>query len=200
MMVVVVDLCGTLVRENTTRGFMAHLQRKRLSSWLTRIGLSRITGRVGRIVRSDLSRSLLIRSLRGISREILYHEAENYVEELMRHNLNSHVLQIIRERTSQGALLCLATASLDPIAASVARHFQFHRVISSKLEYVNKVSTGKLELDVRGNKWNNLRQQFLEIDHADEIIAITDNPEDQDLRVHATEFHWVSPNGELSEG
>lgn len=196
-MVVVVDLCGTLVRENTTRGYVAHLRRRKLSSWLTPVGLSPVTGRVGRIVGRDLDRPLLIRSLSGLSRETLYKEAEKYVEELMRCKLNSRVLQIVRERTARGARLCLATASLDPIAASVARHFEFHRVISSRLEYVNGICTGRLELDVRGDKWNNLRKQFIEIDQADEIVAITDNPEDKDLRVHATEFHWISPDGEL---
>lgn len=195
-MVIVLDLCNTLVSENTTRGFLAHLRRKRLSSWLVDAGLSRTAGRLSRLIAFDVSRALLIRGLRGISREVLYHEAQEYVRGLIPEYLNSRVVQTIREREKPGTRLCLATASLDPIAEAVAQHFDFFCIVSSKLQFRDGICTGRLEYDARGKKWESLRRHFAGIDEILEVVAITDNPEDVDLRNHATEFYWVSPQGE----
>jgi len=192
MMVVIVDLCGTLVLENTTRGFLEHLRRQNRAHCLADVALSPLVSRFAAITGADIVRPMLIRSLRGIPKDTLYEEASLYVDDLLHLKLNEKVVRLIEDRKSKGAQFVLATASLDPIAAAVGRSMSFSRVISSKLEYRNGVSTGHLELDVRGAKWSQVMTSFPELANSEKIVAITDNAEDEDLRSVATELHYMA--------
>ncbi len=191
MMVVIVDMCGTLFRANTTRGLVELLRSRSIARWYSSVALSRVLSRAETLTHADLVRPLLIRALGGISRDVLYAEAREYVRRLVSTSMRDEVVEILNARRAKGALVCLATASLDPIAAAAHEYFGFSHVLSSQLEYRNGLCTGRLAFDSRGRKWKSLAAEFPQLTQADEVLAITDNPEDQDLRRLATEFHWV---------
>lgn len=190
-MIVIVDMCGTLFHENTTRGFVEQLRSHSLARSYSRAALSKWLSRTEFLTGFDLARPLLIRSLKGISRDVLYSEAREYVGGLMHHAIREEVVQLLEKKRRRGARICLATASLDPIAAGASEYFEFAHIVSSQLEYDEGICTGRLSFDSRGRKWETLSTGFPELSQADEVVAITDNPEDQDLRRLATEFHWV---------
>jgi phosphoserine phosphatase len=191
MEAVIVDLCGTLILENTTRSFLRHLSKKGICSSLADLALSRVVSRISCFTPFDLTRRLLIMSLKGISKNVLYEEAREYVDDALRSHLNLEVESMMLGLRADGAKVFLATSSLDPIASALDSRFGFTQVVSSQLEYRDEICSGKFSLDATGQKWKLLTQQYPKLHQASIITVFTDNEEDTDLRTAATSFHWV---------
>lgn len=191
MKAVVVDLCGTLILENTTHALFASLPfpphialRNRL--WRSRFGhiANRITGR-------DVARQGLVRALRGWTREALEHYAKTYVRKAAQKKISPFVHSGLEKARNEGSLIYLATSSLEPIAVATVELFSLNGYVASTLEFdTTGRCTGKFARDITGNKWSNLRERFPAIKNA-KITVYTDNLEDIDLRSVAYEFHFV---------
>ena len=191
MRTVVADLCGTLIRENTTRGFLNYIPLNGVRSQIRHLGLSKLAQKSSVLLRRDLARQLMVRSLAGASRDLLYRVAREYVREKLLNNTRADVLSSVMRAKAEGATVYLATASLDPIASGVIDELSLDGGISSRLQYDDGGHcTGALESDVTGNKWAALCKRFPGIEHS-EVCVYTDNEEDVDLKVHASTFHFI---------
>ncbi|HEY1804605.1 MAG TPA: haloacid dehalogenase-like hydrolase [Terracidiphilus sp.] len=181
----IVDLCGTIIAENTTNGF--------LDSWLLKQGWRR---RVRHVLGGKRPFSVL--ALRGLAKSLLYEEADLYVQDRLSTLVNPAPVRAIREAQSHGDPVYLATASLDPIAAAVARQLQLDGVITSRLDYDrhNRCS-GLFALDVTGHKLAHLRGMLPET-LLRAAAVYTDNCEDRDLLRICARPHFLGKPNTLS--
>jgi hypothetical protein len=186
MKVLVVDLCGTLILENTTREFVRSLRLSMSATLLRGFALSRVAGVLGNLTGCDLSRPLLIRCLRGHSKSGIEAAARDYVRRALAEKNNHHLLLEIHRAKLEHREVYLATASLAAIAIAVVHELQLDGYVASELAYeADDICTGQFALDSTGNKWNLLLSRFPVFRNAD-MTVMTDNPEDHDLMRHAS--------------
>lgn len=179
-----VDLCGTLIAENTTNGF--------LDRWL-KLSPSR------RRVRSLFGgrRIVSVTALRGLDRQFLEQEAAEYVRDRLAHHSNPLVLEAIRSAQSSGAAIYLATASLDCIANAVREQLRLNDVVTARLGYDRRERcTGFFALDTTGRKLQHLRQLLSE-KAIRQATAYSDNSEDLDLLRIVAHPHYLGSRHDL---
>ncbi|HEX5422891.1 MAG TPA: haloacid dehalogenase-like hydrolase [Candidatus Acidoferrales bacterium] len=194
-MSLVVDLCGTLVREDTTRAFVNSLELKGWRRAMLRLANTVLVRKVSVFLRWDLSRRTVIYALRGLTRSVLEAAAEKYVEICVSERLDPIVKAAVVSETKSGGSVFLATASLDVVATEVARRLGITGVVSSKLAYGSgERCIGRLALDLTGKKWMHLVNSFPVL-LVDRPTVYTDNPEDGDLIEKATRVCFMSRPG-----
>jgi phosphoserine phosphatase len=186
MEVLVVDLCGTLILENTTREFVRNLQLSLSATLLRAFALSRVAAILSTFAGRDLVRPLLVRCLRGHSKPGLEAAARGYVHRALAEKNNHRVLLAIHEAKLERRQVYLATASLAAIAIAVVQELQLDGYVASDLTYqADDICTGQLAIDSTGHKWNLLLSRFPGLRDA-HMTVMTDNPEDDDLMRHAS--------------
>ena len=181
----IVDLCGTIIVENTTNAF--------LDRWLLKQGwrhtLRRLLGG---------KRPVSVLALRGIPKAHLYEQAELYVENRLSTLFNPAPLDAIRQAQRRGTPVYLATASLDPIAAAVAKQLRLNGVVCSRLGYDRRGRcTGLFASDVTGRKLQHLRRIIPE-NLLRNATVYTDNREDLDLLRICAAPHFLGRRPALS--
>jgi phosphoserine phosphatase len=185
------DLCGTVILQNTTRDFVAYLNLSTPQKLLRWFALGRMCGTMQRFGVRDLSRTLLVRCLSGFTREDLYFAAEQYVQYRLSTSANMNILSIIKQEKVNNSQVYLATASLDPIATAVKHALCLDGAVSSILKYnENQVCCGGLQFDCTGRKWSVLTEYVPKLNEAF-VVVYTDNTEDVDLKEAADEFYFV---------
>ncbi|HTV06941.1 MAG TPA: HAD-IB family phosphatase [Acidobacteriaceae bacterium] len=164
----VVDLCGTLIAENTTNDFIDNWLH--LSPWRRRLrSLSR-----GK-------RPVSVLALRGLTRQVLETEATNYVRDRLASRANLMVIEAIGAARIQGANIYLATASLDCIANAVRNQLRLDGVITAQLGYDRRGRcTGFFAVDTTGRKLRHLHRLLTE-EQLRQATLYTDNREDLEL-------------------
>lgn len=190
MKVVLVDLCGTLIRENTTVGFVSHAcprGARGLVRWFAR---SRPITLFSANTSIDLSRRLLLLALRGLTRAELYQAAAQYTRQVLAELVNREVLAQIRQAQAESCRVLLATASIDPVACEISRALELHGFVSSRLAYHAGVCAGHLEEDLLGNKWQALVRDH-RVREDDEMLLYTDNDDDLELFERARRVYFV---------
>ena len=95
MEVLVVDLCGTLILENTTREFVRSLRLSLRATLLRAFALSRLAAILSNLAGRDLVRPLLIRCLRGHSKSGVESAARAYVHRALAEKPNHRVLSTL---------------------------------------------------------------------------------------------------------
>lgn len=131
----ILDLCGTLVSENTTHGFLCSLPVSGLRRAVLNAALSRMGGAVCNRVGIDARLALLVPALKGLQRDFLYEHGVAYAKECLRRGSNPMVVSAIGAARDAGAKVILATASLDPIASAITRVLELDGVVSAELAY-----------------------------------------------------------------
>ncbi len=189
----VVDVCGTLVQEDTTLGLLRYhfnrcedgAFRSALLSWLTARGsplrwgfvvLEKATGR-------HYLKHLLVRLLAGVQASVLDESGRAYVDSL----LNSKRVQPVWDRLSRvGQLdhIILASASLEPVVRALAEAMGA-RYVSSKLEVRDGVLTGRYVEDLTGHKESAIVRKYGQGALASPFAAFSDNISDRPLLAKA---------------
>jgi HAD superfamily phosphoserine phosphatase-like hydrolase len=179
-----VDLCGTLIAENTTNGF--------LDRWL-KLSPSR------RRVRSLLGgrRIVSVTALCGLSRQFLEQEAADYVRDRLNRFSNPVVTEAIYAAQSRGSKVYLATASLDCIANAVRKQLGMDGVVTARLGYDrHDRCTGFFSLDTTGRKLQHLRQLLSE-EALHQATVYSDNREDLELLRVVSHPHYLGRRHDL---
>jgi len=196
-MTLIIDLCGTLILENTTRGFTAWLSSRGRNRLFANIGLSRFSSGFGNVLNVDVARRLQILAMKGLHKSFLYTEAHSYVVDRLAKSANSEVLRAIEQTKQDGYPIYLATASLDPIAYAVTHLLRLDGVVCSRLHYrTDGVCTGRLAEDLLGDKW--ARLSLLLPRHPQDFILWTDNAEDSDLMAEASRIHFLGDKTKIA--
>lgn len=180
----IVDLCGTLILENTTNAF--------LDEWLPLHGWRRALRRLSRG-----KRPISVLALRGLSRRFLYQQAASYVRERLRSRSNSIVVAAIAEARRLRIPTYLATASIDPVAFAVGEQLQLEGVVCSRLRYHEDRCSGVFAIDVTGSKLAHLRR-IVPDSLLSGSVVYTDNREDTDLMQAAAMAYFFGSEAALS--
>lgn len=191
MSILIVDLCGTLIHENTTHGFIRWLALGGWQGQLHRLAMNRMVGWISTFSDHDLRRQMLIRGLKGVSKDNLYQQAGMYIRNALHKNSNKAVLDAIVSAGARGDRIYLATATLDPVAYAVAEALNLDGFVSARLRYRQGTTCdGKLATDTTGNKWDYLAERF-SLTKNDSILFYTDNEEDIDVMTIAKHTYFL---------
>jgi phosphoserine phosphatase len=196
--ILIVDLCGTLICEDTTRGFLRWLP---LRSWrriLRTIGFTRGLAILSRVIRRDISREVLIFVTHGLAKDFLYAYAESYVRDRLERVSNFTVREAISKAQCEGTSVYIATASLDAVASAVVKQLRLDGMVSSHLGYDDHgICNGRFLIDVTGKKWACL-SSAVPADGLRDATVYTDNPEDSDLIRNAKRVYFCGDPSRLS--
>lgn len=183
----ILDVCGTLFRQDTTLGLLRHhFERRRLRG--RALALASVTERKSPVLIAfkvleklsgrHLVKHAAIRLLAGQPLAELQQSAETYADELLDANSLAPVWQVLDERPANTQLI-LASSSLEPVVSALARRLGAEYV-SSELEVRDGVLTGRLSKDLTGQKLAALRERFgSRVDSP--ARCITDNLTDRPL-------------------
>lgn len=188
--ILIVDLCGTIVRENTTHGFLLYPEFPLFRRFWVRFVLSRVVTFALSRTCPGAQRKLLIRSLTGLPKMALRQIAEKYAKASLDMSARKSVLARIHEHKTSGGTVLLASASLDFIVETFAEELGCSGAIATELFYDAEGNClGRIRRDATGCKLFRLRERYL--NEQFQFDAITDNPEDLDLKEGATDFWFV---------
>ena len=186
----VVDLCGTVVRVNTTHGFMRAASLSLLRRVAARVMLSRGFSFLTHRWWPQLQRKALIVCLRGLPRFDLLRQAEEYARNALSLYARVEVLQRIKTAQHEGVRVVLASASLDFIVEGFAKALLVEPAVSTRLLYrTDDRCVGRIAVDSTGRKLV-LLSEYIESSEF-EFEVITDNVEDVDLMEAATSIWFI---------
>lgn len=188
---VAVDLCGTLVRENTTHGFLRTVMRHSWRRPIVSAALSRMGNWACNRLGVDARVATLIPSLYGIRRETLNQCAGDYARNCLRARANDAVIEALAAARGNGAKIILATASLDPIASAFVRELDLDGAVSAQLAYdAQGKCLGRLAEDTTGRKLKYL-SELMATRRWSQFDVYTDNIEDLDLMLAAHRVYFL---------
>lgn len=180
----IVDVCGTLVRDDTTLGLLEwHFRRVRgWRLWGLRLLASRrsplrlAVAVAERISGQHLLKHLLVRWLKGDRPEDLAASAHGYASWLL---TERRIRAVRNAMQGHAGPLVLASASLEPVVAALAKGLDA-RFVASTLEVSDGRYTGRYNKDLTGKKPQALRS-LLGMDAFGESMVISDNLTDRGL-------------------
>jgi len=169
------DVCGTLFSVNTTFHFLFYLFKKEnkyfklfYCYFLTSI-FGKILNKLGVIS----IRALLLKMIKGVDPESINKIAKLYVsEELSKFEIKKTMDIFKKLNEDKDARIILISASIEPIIKALSDNYNVE-YYCSKLEIDNSKFTGKLCLDLKGNK-----SDFIIKNNISENIFYTDNIDD----------------------
>lgn len=205
--VFVVDVCGTLVLEDTTLGLLRHhfardtarplrarcfnavSSRRRLLWWAFAVA-EKLSGQ-------HLLKRFAVRLLAGERRESLDESAYEYARRLLADRRIGPVWQVLEEPFAEGRVV-LASASLDPVIAALAS-LTGARYVASTLEQRDGILSGRYEMDLTGQKAQALAEKYGESLLAGTVGVMTDNASDRPLVEMASVAYIVLHDGRHRE-
>ncbi len=188
--IVIFDLCGTLYDSNTTFDFIRFL-RPLYALIIFSLPLRILAKCLSIASNIDLIRTLAIYGYKGFSQDQLLQQAERFITDVLE---NKKILEadelLLQYCQDNSVTVYLASASIDPIVQLVARQYAVS-YISSQLEYINGKSSGKLSVDLLGDK-----KKYLETTHYQ--LVVTDNKSDIDLILASEKSYIVTKKKNVS--
>ena len=183
-----VDLCFTIVKENTTYSFIKHVIKhsgtipqkilynfymsKFFSAW-------QVTLRPKAYNRT----MLLIRLISGFKKDELEEHARKYAKCALSFNGRAEVIDMINDAKNRNENITILSASIDPVVKAFA-HILAIDYRCSTLEYDNGVATGELKFNMTG-----LKSSY--VTSFKHTIMVTDNFEDIEMQGKINDFYIV---------
>ncbi|WP_067734344.1 haloacid dehalogenase-like hydrolase [Novosphingobium naphthalenivorans] len=194
----VVDVCHTLFDEDTTLGLLrCHFTRTRRP--LRRVFITMLSARTSplraalivleRLGRRPLAKHLAVGLLSGDQASALGESAQSYAQTLLSDHRVPQVWEIFSQRAAKSRVI-LASASLDPIIAALAREIGADHVASTLEERGGRL-TGRYAHDVTGRKREAIEARCGSEALSGRWIAISDNLSDAALLSGATQGYAV---------
>lgn len=174
----VFDVCGTLYASNTTFDFIIEYHkyhRNRLKFFWTQILLSLPFKILNRMKFLSIRRNMIY-SLKGESKHELFDFSQIFVDRYLGNKRKQETMQLLLNDPLNSVLM---SASIDPVIIAISNHLNV-KAYSSVLEYNDEgMCTGKLNVDLKGIKSNQIAESNLE-------LVATDNMSDIDLIKNST--------------
>lgn len=197
--VYVVDVCGTLVRDDTTLGLLnyhfSREPRRRVRYLIYQaitVGRSplRLCFVIGEMLTGrHLLKHLAVRMLAGDKVIDLARSADEYAALLLSGRCVPSVWSLIQTPLQAGRVV-LASASLDPIVAALASTIGA-RHVASTLEQRNGVLTGRFAVDLTGQKEQAMIRKYGHSVLTGQVCVISDNFSDRSLLEKAEKAYVV---------
>lgn len=152
---ILVDICGTVFRSNTTIDFLRFVtpgcKMSLMIKLIRTLPIRLINFVFYRCFHYDISRRFLLKRLKGKSRKELQTAADNFYLEYLKPRINEEVDLIIKQKANKKIILISGT--LNIIAECIAKHYNAETYIASELEFdANGKCTGKLKYDILDRK------------------------------------------------
>lgn len=199
MNVYVVDVCGTLVRDDTTLGLLRHhfaqTPQQRMRRFVfTAMTASRSPIRLGfavleRLTGKHLLKHAAVKLLAGDRADALDRSAAQYAAVLLKERRVASVWPLIEQAARAGRVV-LASASLEPVVACLAADIR-SRHVASQLEQQSGVLTGRYAKDLTGEKEQAIVEKYGADVLAGRVCAISDNFSDRPLLEKAAQAYVV---------
>ena len=197
--VYVVDVCGTLVRDDTTIGLVRHhlardgdrriryrlfraMTARRSPVRLAFAVLEKLTGQ-------HLLKHAVVRLLAGDRVESLNQSATEYAARLLAQRRVASVWPLI-DSPVEARRVILASASLEPVVAALASTMGA-RYVASGLRQQAGILTGLYASDLTGRKEQALTEKYGHDVLAGQVCAISDNFSDRPLLEKAVKAYVV---------
>ena len=181
MRLVVIDICGTLYKSNTTFDFLYWKFRDNWKYELFYMFYHLLCWRIvnkliWKITDCDITRVIAVRFLKGISERELHEDANRFYDEFLIQRRNIEVFDLLeRLRLENKSHLILLSATMDFIAKCVSRKTGIELRSATELGYDKGLCIGKISKDVLGKKYKY-------INHLETIdMCITDDVSDLTL-------------------
>lgn len=181
--IILIDICGTLFRSNTTFDFLHwlfcddknYLRFECIRKWRI-IGF--LNHHIFQFFGIDIMRNVALRFLRGYTYEYLYKEADRFCYSYLDKRRNEQVFNLLEEWRNRGGKLVLVSATIDCVAHAVSAYCGIPLFLSTELGYNNQLCTGRIKKDLLAKKYQNIHF-CLGSSHFD--MVLTDNYSDLDL-------------------
>ncbi|MFZ5973491.1 MAG: HAD family hydrolase [Bacteroidota bacterium] len=183
--VLVIDVCDTLFKSNTTFDFVDYLlgNTNRLRHQFFLLITSRLSPAfytlelLGKVTGIDVIRRLVIFLLRGYPKNMVEQWATDFMEDFLMPRLNTEVLQILQHRKSSKRFLI--SSSVEPVVKAIAHRLNVG-YYASGLEERNGVITGRMSMDLTGKKHHVVEAINLTTP-IHQLVVVTDNKSDYRL-------------------
>lgn len=165
------DLCGTLVSENTTKGFSRFLMQEKGRG--QGVLLLDLMAKYFSFLPFDMNRKFWLSRFLGETKRDLYRLAVLYARDTLKDKANPKVLSQLYNAKDNGAEIWLMSASVDPVVAGFVEILGLDGGVSSRMQYSeSEVCTGRLQQDLSGSKQYHIPK------HINKFIFFSDNEED----------------------
>lgn len=190
--ILVIDICGTLYKSNTTFDFIAFIFRNKFRNKLIcflrkkRI-ISKLNYAIFLLFGLDILRIELIKVLKGYTKNDLNSMVRMFYDGYLSDHKNIDCFKVIDHYRDKGYRLILVSATLDIIAKEISRREKISDYVASELLFHNDICTGKLRQDLLGKKI----EKTLELTNGSSFDVITDNYSDGDIISAANHVYLV---------
>lgn len=184
----VVDVCGTLVRDDTTIGLIAHHLSKNPNKRIRRVVFALTAARLSpfrmgfalleRISGRHLLKHFVVRLLAGDTTDALSLSASSYAALLLSDRRVKSVWSKLNAHQRLNGRVILASASLGFIVKYLADAIDAD-FVASELEAVNGVLTGRYLIDLTGCKESGIEAKYGNCLADREFSMISDNVTDR---------------------
>ncbi|MBL4681815.1 MAG: haloacid dehalogenase-like hydrolase [Pseudomonadales bacterium] len=172
MKVLLVDVCFTLYKSNTTFDFFEQYFTDNVDyQKLKKLRRNLFVRVLSRIVPYDFVRENAVKLLLNHTALELKQAASLFVDTL---EPIGEVKKAIAEYRSEGYTIVLLSSSLDFIVEAVSIAVKADHYYATTLVYENQICKGKIEHDLFANKDKIIKQEFVN----DDIVFLSDNKSD----------------------
>jgi phosphoserine phosphatase len=181
---IVFDVCNTITKINNTSYFISFVLKKnpiRLFLFSCFLLLLKVILTVSKKSTSlDIFlRRLQIMFLKGYRKDYLEKKAQEYINYLKSNNLfNKKILGIIKKGQDKKNQILLISASIDLPIKNIAKFLGIDSYFSSQLNYNENICTGRLRIDLFGNKQKVIFQKLIDLKKYKKSSVYSDNLED----------------------
>lgn len=180
--IVLVDICGTLYDSNTTFDFLDFSIKNKKYAYFRKLSKSffwKLFNKISfRLLHIDITRTIAVRFLKGISTEKLALKMEIFYNERLFLLKQNEVFDIVNKYISEGKRVVLVSATLDFISRKISDEMNIKEFYSTTLNYHDGICQGSIKNDLLSNKLKFLKLQGISNDLN---VSITDNFSDMDL-------------------
>jgi phosphoserine phosphatase len=197
--VIVLDVCGTLVNDNTTVGLIGYHLSKH-DKYFRLATLKTFSHRISpvlwlailaeKIFNRHFVKYVIIYLLRGEKEEELQISANEYAEFLWKFKQVAPVQHLLLTLPEFNDIV-LASASLSPIVSSLAKFLDTTKFVSSELSSCNGILDGKYLKDLTGVKDRALVEKFGDEFFFHPFCIVSDNISDKSLFVKSSKSFAV---------
>ena len=183
MQIAIFDVCDTIYRVNTTFSFLDYY----LGNNKKYIFFRKITKLFPvkvfnyffyKIFKKDLMRYFGTLFLKGKEIEEAQKYAHKFVYTDLVKEIKDSTVKMMSEYKSKGYKIVLMSGSYMFVIEEVAKYFNIDYFYASKLNIVDKLYTGKYEIDILLNKYDILQKEFKNFD---KLVVISNNKTDLEL-------------------
>lgn len=200
--VALIDLDGTLTKDQTQRLFIKHLAKK---GYLTKKDLGLIylwfmLYKIGIVSNPKKALEFILKKFINKDISIIENEIDNFYKETSCDNLYEQSMNLCEKLKVEKYYTILTSAAVHPIVKKFAEKLKFDDYISTNLEVKDNMLTGKIQgLEHHGLRKVHMLYNYFQNNNINpkNIIAVSDHHSDIPLLEYADHAISVNPNKKL---